>query len=118
MIPALPAAIAGRRAEEDWAMMRFRQVAVAVSIIVVVGACGAAALAAEGAASDAASIHGINEAWEKAYNAGDADRVAALYADDAVLLPPGVPGARGHAALREALAKDIAGSAAAGVTLP
>ena len=53
----------------------------------------------------------------KAYNAGDADGLVALYAEDAVLSPPGAPAARGHAAMRDFIAKDTAASAAAGVRL-
>ena len=68
-------------------------------------------------AADEAAIHGMNQAWSKAYNAGDADAIVALHAEDAVVNPPGVPAARGHAAIRETLAKDIAASAKAGVTL-
>ena len=67
-------------------------------------------------AADEASIRSINPAWFKAYNAGDAEAVAALYADDAVLNIPGVPATRGRTAIREALAKDIAGSVAGGLT--
>jgi ketosteroid isomerase-like protein len=43
--------------------------------------------------------------------------VAALYAADAVLNIPGAPPARGSAAVREALAKDIEGSSKGGFTL-
>ena len=36
--------------------------------------------------------------WVAAYNAGDVDRIMALYAPDAVVMPPDKPAARGHAA--------------------
>lgn len=67
-------------------------------------------------AADEATIRTINPAWFKAYNAGDVSGIVALYAEDAVLNPPGAPAARGHAAMREYLTKDIAASAAAGMT--
>jgi ketosteroid isomerase-like protein len=51
----------------------------------------------------------------KSYNAGDAKAVAALYAADAVLMPPGTPAAKGNAALQAYLAKDSAESAKAGL---
>ena len=68
-------------------------------------------------AADEAAIRGISQSWSKAYNAGDADGVVALYADDAVLGAPGAPPARGRAAIRELIVKDIANAATAGITL-
>ena len=52
--------------------------------------------------------------WEKAYNGGDAKGVAAQYADDALLLPPGASGISGKPAILEFFTKDIATSKAAG----
>ncbi len=74
----------------------------------------AAASAAE--SSTAAAIHAITQAWVKAYNAGDAKAVAGLYGEQAVLLPPGAPAAKGKAAIQAYIAKDAAESAKAGVT--
>jgi hypothetical protein len=45
--------------------------------------------------ADESAIRTVNVNWGKAYNGGDAKAVTALYADDAVLLPPGGPSARG-----------------------
>jgi uncharacterized protein (TIGR02246 family) len=56
-------------------------------------------------------------AWAAAYNAGDADAMAAMYWEDAVLQPPGAPAATGRAAIREFLAKDSAATIAAGLTM-
>ena len=70
---------------------------------------------AAAAGDAAATIRGGTEAWVKAYNAGNADAVVALYAEDAVVMPPGAPLVRGHAALRQFFVKDIAGAQAAGV---
>lgn len=64
-----------------------------------------------------AAFHAGTVEWAAAYNAGAVDRIIALYADDAVVMPPDAPSAAGHAALRSFLAKDIAASRAAGVTL-
>lgn len=55
--------------------------------------------------------------WVAAYNAGDADRIVALYAEDAIVMPPDAPPASGHAAIRAFMTKDIASTKAAGVTL-
>lgn len=88
---------------------------VAVSLVAMAGCVKSAPPAADTAADEAA-IRAINPTWFKAYNAGDADAITALYADDAVLSIPGAPAARGTAEIREAYAKDTAGAMAAGVT--
>jgi len=46
---------------------------------------------APAASPDEAAIRAQTTAWEKAYNGGDAKGVAALYAEDAVMMPPGAP---------------------------
>jgi len=71
------------------------------------------AVAAEDAA---ATIRAGTAAWVKAYNAGNVDVVVAQYADDAVIMPPGAALASGKAAIKQYIAKDIAGAQAAGVT--
>ena len=69
------------------------------------------------AADDAATIKANTEAWFKAFNAGDADAVAASYADDAVVMAPGSAPASGKAAIKQLIAKEIAGAKSGGVTL-
>ena len=96
-------------------MMGSRKVAVIVLSIVALAGSGTAV--AKETAADEASIRGINDAWIKAYNAVDADALVALYAEDAVLNPPGAPAARGHAAMREFIKKDAGAMAASGTTL-
>ena len=68
-------------------------------------------------AADEATIRGVNPAWFKAYNAGDVNSLVALYAEDAVVSPPGDAAARGHNAIRELFTKETAASTAAGITL-
>jgi len=75
-----------------------------------------AGASAADASKDEAAIRAITQAWMKAYNAGDAKAISALYAEKAVLLPPGAPAANGNAAIQAYLAKDMAESAKAGVT--
>ena len=70
------------------------------------------AYAAPGA--DETAIRAQTTNWAKAYNGGDAKAVAALYADDAILQPPGAPSAKGRAAILDYFTKDIAGTKAAG----
>ena len=68
-------------------------------------------------AADEESIRAVNPSWFKAYNAGDVNSIVALYAEDAVVSPPGASPAHGHSAIREYLNKDVAASSGAGTTL-
>jgi uncharacterized protein (TIGR02246 family) len=83
----------------------------AVGIIALVGSMAAASATS----TDEAAIRAQSTDWVKAYNGGDAKAVAGLYAEDALLLPPGAPGVKGRAAILEFFTKDIASSKAAGV---
>jgi uncharacterized protein (TIGR02246 family) len=88
----------------------------AVGLLALVG-CAPSTPPAADTAADETAIRALGPAWFKAYNAGDADGLAALYAGDAVVNPPGMPAARGSASVREALAQDIAASSGGGFTL-
>ena len=68
-------------------------------------------------AADESAIRDGSRAWATAYNAGDADGVANLYTEDAVLMPPGTPAKYGRAAIREFIVADSAAAKTAGVTL-
>jgi uncharacterized protein (TIGR02246 family) len=70
--------------------------------------------AAADSAKEVAALQAVDQAWVKAYNAGDADALASFYDEHAVLLPPGAPSANGRAAIRAFLAQDAAESAKAG----
>ena len=72
--------------------------------------------AAQDTAAEMTAIQEINKAWSDNYNAGDADAITNLYAEDALLMPPGTPAANGHDAIREFFADDTAAAKAAGVT--
>ena len=63
-----------------------------------------------------AMIRAHTTAWVEAYNAGDADKITASYADDAVVMPPEAPAAAGHDAIKQYLVGDMAASKAAGAT--
>ncbi len=69
------------------------------------------------AADDAVRIRAGTASWMQSFNSGNAGAVVALYADDAALMPPNAPQARGIVAIKEAIAKEIAGAKKAGVTL-
>ena len=88
----------------------------ALSLFALVG-CATSTPPAADPAADEAAIRAMGPAWFKAYNAGDVDGVAAQYADDGVVNVPGAAAARGRAAIRESLAKDIAATSAGGLTL-
>ena len=81
------------------------------SVAAAMCAIGLSALAAD----DAARIRAGTESWVKSFNSGNAGAVVALYAEDAVLMPPGAAPARGTAAIKEAIAKEIAGAKKGGV---
>ena len=59
-------------------------------------------------AADAATLDGFQDEWEKNFNSGNAAGLVALYAEDAVVSPPGSPPLRTHAAMQEFFTKDIA----------
>jgi uncharacterized protein (TIGR02246 family) len=95
-------------------MFRFKKNWITAALVVLTGAMTGFANAASPASADEAAIHAQTAGWEKAYNSGDAKAVAALYAEDAVLLPPGAAAVNGRAAILAFFTKDIANSAAAG----
>jgi len=85
--------------------------------IILVGGCKPAAPAADttavaaapsASAADVVAVQDMSKAWYAHYNAHHPDSVAALYAEDAILMMPGVPMARGRDAIRAAYTKDIA----------
>ena len=55
-------------------------------------------------APKASGVKALDAAWTKTVLAGDAAGLAALYADDAVLVMPGSPAARGGKAIAETFA--------------
>ena len=76
----------------------------------------AAAGLVHAASPDEAAIRAQTTSWEKAFAAADAKALAALYAEDALLLPPGAAQVSGRAAIQEFFTKDTAGAKAAGAT--
>lgn len=96
-----------------------RSLAVSLAIVVVAG-CNTTAksstdtsivAAAPGAttssAEDQNAIRELNASWFRIYNTHDAAALAELYADDAVLMMPGVPVVRGRDAIKTAYQKDM-----------
>jgi uncharacterized protein (TIGR02246 family) len=63
-------------------------------VIVLIGFIAAPALA-----QDKATIEKLNDAWTAAFNKGDAAAVAAMYTEDAYVLPPGADMVKGRSAI-------------------
>jgi uncharacterized protein (TIGR02246 family) len=66
-------------------------------IAVVIGSIGF--IAAPALAQDKATIEKLNDAWTAAFNKGDAAAVAAMYTEDAYVLPPGADMVKGRSAI-------------------
>ena len=63
---------------------RYGMAALVLVLTVTVSAC------APQAADQSAELAALTDGWENALNAGDVDALAALYAEDCVLMPPNV----------------------------
>jgi ketosteroid isomerase-like protein len=96
-------------------MSRITKAAGVVCTVVALAVFGNGAWAAD-SAKEMAALQAADQSWEKSYNAGNADAVASLYDEQAVLLPPGAPAVNGRAAIKAFFAKDTAESQKAGVT--
>jgi len=77
--------------------------ALAVAMAVGLAACAQPAppMPADTSAEDLAAVNAVREAWVAAYNAADADGVAALYTEDAIDMPANEPTVSGRTAIRE-----------------
>ena len=98
-------------------MRALKPLVLAVGIVLALSACAPAAPPAVDTADDEAALKAATLTWLEAYNAGDVEKIVALYAEDAVLMPPHAPVANGHAAIRAFLTADTAGAKAAGIKL-
>ena len=96
-------------------MFSLRGLAIVATGLVALGGCAKAPQPVADAAADEAAIRTMGSEWFKAYNAGDADALAAQYAEDAVVSAPDAPAIRGRAAIREYYAADVAEMKAEGL---
>ena len=71
---------------------------------------------AQDVAADEAAMKAEAAVWFDHFNKGDADAMAALYAEDALVLPDKAPAKQGRAAFREYIAGEIASMKAAGLS--
>jgi uncharacterized protein (TIGR02246 family) len=97
--------------------MRTRHLALVIGTVIALSACAPAPPPPVDTAAEEAALKAITAAWLSAYNAGDVEKIVALYAEDAVLMPPHAAVATGHAAIRAFLTTDTAAAKAAGVKL-
>ena len=79
-----------------------------MSLLVLALALPLPAFAQAGAGDLGAQIAKIGQAWEKAYNAGDAAAVTALYTSDASLMVPHAEPGSGPKAIQRLITADIA----------
>ena len=63
--------------------------------VVLLPASADAAQGAPALEEQITEIHEASAAWDEAFNAGDLAQLLALYADDAVDMPPGMPALKG-----------------------
>lgn len=82
---------------------------ISLAAVVALGAAACQPLAPQprqpDLAADEAAVRAASAAWDDAHNAGDAGRLATLYTEDAVSMPPNRPAIEG----RPAIAADFQG---------
>lgn len=85
----------------------------ALAVVLILGV-NTSALASP---AETAGVHAADNAWCKAYNAGELENVVALYDEHTVVYPPGMAPVRGRAAVHEFFAADMAAFAKAGLVI-
>ena len=88
-----------------------------VGVLAAAIGCAQAPPAAPDTSADQARLQADALIWFDHYANGDADAMANLYAEDALLMPPGAPAVTGRAAIRTFLGEDAAKTKAAGFSL-
>lgn len=82
--------------------MKLARIFLALTLLTLVG-CATSSTMSGGSESDRAALTERREAWEMAANAAAWDDLAALYADDGVLMAPNAPAVRGRSNIRRFL---------------
>jgi uncharacterized protein (TIGR02246 family) len=80
---------------------------IAAALLALTLASALPALAQGGTPDLRAEIGEVDQAWQKAYNAGDATALTALYASDAKVMAPGAEPASGSAAIQKLFAANM-----------
>ena len=96
-----------------------RHLALAIGTAITLSACAPAPAAPPpvDTAAEETALKATTAVWLDSYNAGDVEKMVAMYEEDAVLMPPHAAVARGRAAIRAFLTADTAGAKAAGIKL-
>jgi uncharacterized protein (TIGR02246 family) len=81
---------------------------IAVGLVALALALPLPALAQTGGGNLRAEIEKMDRAWEKAYNAGDAAALTALYTKDAKVMAPGAEAVSGTSAIQKVFEADVA----------
>jgi uncharacterized protein (TIGR02246 family) len=90
---------------------------IAVGLVALVLGLPLPASAQAGAPELRAQIGKIDQAWQTAYNGGDAAALTALYTQDAKIMAPGHEPVSGHAAIQALFSADLAKGAKNTLTL-
>lgn len=104
-------------------MFRKPLLALAILALIAVSACAQKPAAAPDTAAqtdpaaDAAKLQADALAWFDHYAKADGEAMANLYAEDAVLMPPGAPAVTGRAGIKTFLGEDSAKTKAAGLAI-
>jgi ketosteroid isomerase-like protein len=88
-----------------------------VSILLALSAACAPKPAAPDTAADEAKLRNESLVWFDHYAKADGPAMGNLYAEDALLMPPGAAAVKGRAAITAFLGNEAAGAKAAGISL-
>jgi uncharacterized protein (TIGR02246 family) len=89
----------------------------AVAMVAVMAGCTTAAPPARDVEADKAKLRADALSWFDFYAKADGEGMANLYAEDALLTPPGAPAQTGRAAIRAFLGEDAAKTRSAGLSI-
>jgi ketosteroid isomerase-like protein len=98
----------------------FRKPLLALAILALIGAsagCAQKPAARPDPAADKAKLEADALVWFDHYANADGEAMANLYAEDALLMPPGAPAVTGRAGIKTFLGEDASKSKAAGISL-
>src|SRR6266852_5421302 len=95
----------------------FKKPLLAFAVFGMIAAAGGCVQTAGDAATDQAKLQSDALIWFEHYAKADADGLANLYAEDALLMPPGAPAVTGRPGIKTFLGGDAAKSKEAGISL-
>jgi len=91
--------------------------AVAMVAVLAVAGCTTAAPPAQDVAADKAKLEADAASWFALLDKGDTNGMANLYAEDALLMPPGTAALNGRAAIATFFASELGGMKSAGLAI-